>query len=118
MEATEVKRWLNKIINQRKALLRMNKCKRNAALMASITDRLSKQLEAYNYDGDKIFAFVKKHYTDILLIIQGQGDKREKQNLQYLNQVALWYENLERKRKLLENTHTPHCPMQLQLLPA
>lgn len=83
--------------------------------MASITDRLSKQLEAYNYDGDKIFAFVKKHYTDILLIIPGQGDKREKQNLQYLNQVALWQHDLEMKKSLLNSTTIPQLDTQRAL---
>ena len=84
-------------------------------LMASITDKLSKQLDAYPYEGDKIFAFVKFYYTDILLIIPGQGDKRETQNLQYLNQVALWHENLERKMKSLENTHIPQFHTQFVL---
>lgn len=84
-------------------------------LMASITDKLSKQLDAYPYEGDKIFAFVKFYYTDILLIIPGQGDKREKQNLQYLNQVALWQHDLEMKKSLLNSTTIPQLDTQRAL---
>lgn len=82
-------------------------------LMANITDKLSKLLDAYPYDGDKIFAFVKFHYTDILLIIPGQGDKKEENNLKYLTQVALWHEKLERTKKLLSSTKTQQYHMQL-----
>lgn len=113
MEANEVKHWLKKIINQRNALLRMNKCKRNALLMANITSRLTNLLNAYPYDDDKIFAFVWRNYCDILLIIPGHGNKSEAKNLQYLTQVALWHEKLERQKKCSESTSVPQSHTQL-----
>ncbi|MDD4385730.1 MAG: hypothetical protein PHD06_11205 [Bacteroidales bacterium] len=86
MEAKEAKRWVKKIVNQRKKLLACRCSKRNPMLCANIVQRLEKYLNAYDYKGNSIFGFIRRNYTDILLIIPGNNS--EDKNLKILQECV------------------------------
>lgn len=109
--STDVKKWALKMVSQRKALIRKGICKRNEALMIKITSQLSQLLEANPYAGEKIYLFVRRHYIDFLLIVP--GNKTERENLKFLNQVALCGQKIEEKKL---STTTDSQPLQSQLL--
>ena len=87
MTASEAKKWLKSIIKQRMHIVSYHRGHVNEKLMLSICERLTNQLCAFPYSGDKIFGFINRHYTDILLIIP--GNKSEHKNLLILNELCL-----------------------------
>lgn len=91
MEPTEAKKWLKSIIRQRLSLVKHNKSHRNKLLMVETCERLNRLLSAYPYHGASIFGFIRRHYSDILVIIPANA--AETHNCQILNQIALCHEN-------------------------
>lgn len=87
MTPTEAKKWLKHIINQRVYTLNHNCCHRNKMLMANTCQRMNTLLSANPYHGNSIFGFIRRHYTDIMIIIP--ANQAEKKNLQILKQLAL-----------------------------
>jgi hypothetical protein len=92
MNALEAKQWLKRIIKQREYTLNHNCCHRNKLLMANTCQRMSTLLSANPYHGDTIFGFIRRHYTDILILIP--ANQAEKQNLKTLNELlAKWQQS-------------------------
>jgi hypothetical protein len=88
MNAHESKQWLKRIIKQRQYTLNHNCCHRNRLLMVNTCNRLGNLLSANPYHGDTIFGFIRRHYTDILIIIP--ANQAEEHNLKTLNELAQW----------------------------
>lgn len=105
MEAKEAKRWVKSVVNQRKRLLRTLDSKVNPALCASICERIDRYLSANAYNGDKIYHFIRRHYSDILIIIPGNNGQSE--NLKKLNECA--------KKSLESRNSSPSNAAQLHL---
>ena len=111
MESTEAKKWLQSVIRQRKALVKMNRSHRNALLMINTCQRLTNLLNAFPYHGSSIFGFIRRHYTDILIIIP--ANQAEKHNCEILNQLALCDET--KKRITSECAKSTKQPLYTQL---
>jgi len=86
MEPDEAKRWLISIIKQRMHIERVHGGHRNSALMYSICERLTKYLQAYPFQGNKILTFIMRNSSDITLIIP--GNRQELQNIKKLNEIC------------------------------
>ena len=106
MDPKATRSWLIRIIRQRRLLLQAGLSKKNPMLCESICERLSRYLSANPYSGDKIYRFIARHYSDILIIIPG-NDALEF-NLKILNQCA-------QKSKTLSTSTAAPLPTQLLL---
>jgi hypothetical protein len=87
MTPEEAKKWLKSIIRQRMMLVKMNKSHLNRLMVTNICDRLTRQLSAFPYQGNSIFGFIRRHYTDILMIIP--ANRAEKHNCEILNKLSI-----------------------------
>lgn len=65
----EVKKFLWSIIRVREKLLKDDKSKMNQAVAVGICHKLRRQLEAFPYEGDNIYFFVRDFHIDLMLII-------------------------------------------------
>jgi hypothetical protein len=106
MNATEAKAWLSSIVKQRTLLIKRNQCKANSKLCATITERLKRYLDAYPLKGDVVFRFIRRHYSDILIIIP--GNKSQDKNLKILNQCAKMSQTSQTENLQLQD-HSLFC---------
>ncbi len=91
MTPAEAKCWLKSIIRQRMKLVKMNKSHLNRMMVVNICERLTRQLNAFPFQGTSIFGFIRRNYTDILLIIP--ANRGEKRNYEILKEISLWENN-------------------------
>ena len=105
MEAKEAKRWVLSIVRQRRRLLKTLDSKVNPAMCTTICERLDMYLGANPYSGDKIYHFIRRHYTDILIIIP--GNRGQDHNLKILNECA--------KKSLYSSSLSTSTAHQLQM---
>ena len=71
---TELRTWIQSVIRQRKALIRMGKSKADAITMCEAIEYLEKQLNYYKFnDNRKISGFFQRNQSRILSLIPGPG---------------------------------------------
>jgi hypothetical protein len=72
--AIETRRWLEKIIKQRKTMLRINCSHKPVSDIARALYRLEVQLSFYSYENDLYMArFIQQFKPDIEIILPGEG---------------------------------------------
>lgn len=89
MEAKEAKRWLLTLINVRLRLMQKGASRKNNLECSNICQRLKLHLNAYPYDGIKIFNFIDRHYNAIHVIIPQNGsEERHYKTLEKCRTIA------------------------------
>ena len=98
---TELKAWIQSVIRQRQAIIRLGKSKNNEAEMLRTIDYLQRQLDYYKFETDsKIAGFFDRNAFKIQSLLPGPGSAshvaRNQQFNNYMNitQTIIHHENL------------------------
>lgn len=116
MTPEEAKKWLKGLVRQRLYIERNGKGYQSQLVMANITKRITDDLACFPFKGDSIFAYIKRRYLDILMIIP--GNRSRERNLKILTDIALCDELIKKNSStgLSRIKKTQHSLGQLQLL--